>query len=242
MPVTYNHFDLSSNEFRDALALRYGKTLIGAPSNCDGCGNAFSLIHSLDCKKGGLVTIRHNEIRDTVGDLANLVWRDVRREPIVRQANESAGIQGLVADLGVRGVWQPQEEALFDVRVIDTDAPSYAARPVSSILASAETCKKNKYQAACEERRASFTPLVMSVDGILAKEANVFITRLADRLSAKWQKSYAETVGWVRTRLTFAIIRATGVCIRGSRTKWRTLGIDDGASLSLASQMKFKSF
>ena len=28
-------------------------------------------------------------------------------------------------DLGIRGVWQPQVEALLDIRVIDTDAPSY---------------------------------------------------------------------------------------------------------------------
>ena len=31
----------------------------------------------------------------------------------------------LVADLVVQGVWQPQTQALFDVRVIYTDAPSH---------------------------------------------------------------------------------------------------------------------
>lgn len=239
LPISRNHFDLSSYQFRDALSIRYGRSIIGAPTHCDGCGDHFSLTHALDCKKGGLVTVRHNEIRDALGDMANLVWKDVKREPIVREASEATPC--LIADLGVRGVWQPQEEALFDVRVVDTDAPSYAARSVTSILASGEAAKKTKYHNACALRRAAFTPLVMSVDGILAQEATVFLKRLADRLSAKWEKSYGETMGWARTRLSFAIIRATNVCIRGCRTKWRSLGIDDSVSLSLASQAKFQS-
>ena len=27
--------------------------------------------------------------------------------------------------MGIRGTWQPQVEALFDIKVIDTDAPSH---------------------------------------------------------------------------------------------------------------------
>ena len=44
-----------------------------------------------------------------------------------------------MADLSVRGVWQPQTEALF---VVDTDAQSYASRSVNAVLASAERQKK----------------------------------------------------------------------------------------------------
>ncbi len=69
-----------------------------------------------------MVLLRHNEIRDALGDLAGLVRRDIKREPFVREANVAEGIPALVADLGVRGVWQHQADALFDIRVIDTDA------------------------------------------------------------------------------------------------------------------------
>ena len=41
---------------------------------CDDCGAPFSVVHSLDCCFGGLVTRRHNEVRDAFGDLASLVW------------------------------------------------------------------------------------------------------------------------------------------------------------------------
>ena len=41
-------------------------------------------------------------------------------------------------DLGVRGGWQPQAQALFDVRVIDTNAPSGVQRSVAAVLSSAK--------------------------------------------------------------------------------------------------------
>ncbi len=34
---------------------------------------------------------RHNEVRDALGDLANLVCNRVHREPIVREADYSTG-------------------------------------------------------------------------------------------------------------------------------------------------------
>ena len=57
------------------------------PSSCDGCGSAFSLSHALDCRKGGLVTQRHNEVQDALGDLAALAHKDVICEPVVREGN-----------------------------------------------------------------------------------------------------------------------------------------------------------
>ena len=82
------------------------------------------------------------------------------REPVVREADEIRGVSALVADLGVRGVWQPQTEALFDVRVIDTDAQSYAHRTVSAVLSTAEKEKKRKYTHAAQARHASFSRFV----------------------------------------------------------------------------------
>ena len=73
----------------------------------------------------------------------------------------------MVADLSIRGVWQSQTVALFDVRVIDTDASSYLHRDVATILSSVEEEKKRKYNDAPEARRASFTPLVVSIGGVL---------------------------------------------------------------------------
>jgi hypothetical protein len=234
MPIARHQFDLSAVEFRDALAIRYGRPLLRMPAVCDGCGAPFDLVHALDCKKGGLITQRHNEVRDALGDIAAMAYNEVVKEPIVREADEARGITALFADLGVRGVWQPQSEALFDVRVVDTDAQSYVQRSVSAVLATAEREKKRKYTQATEARHASFSPFVLSVDGFLAREARFVVRRFADRLAIKWGKSYSEVMGWMKTRLSFAILRATNRCVRGSRTKWRTgLGMEDGAGLAM---------
>ena len=142
------------------------------PANCDGCGAATSLEHALDCKKGGLVTQRLNEVRDVIGDLASVVFKEVVKEPVVQETNDAEGVPSLIADLSIRGVWQPQTVALLDVRVTDTDAPSYSQRVVSAILSSAEEAKKMKYSEAAALCRASFTPFVVSVDGVLGREAS----------------------------------------------------------------------
>ena len=114
-----HHFNLPAQQFRDALTLRY-KNLC-----CVRCGAPFDLSHALVCRKSGLVTHRHNEICDTFGDLSSLAWSQVIREPMVKKANLLSRSSILVAERFVRGVWVPQSKALFDIRIIYTDARSY---------------------------------------------------------------------------------------------------------------------
>ena len=231
LPLARCQFDLSAQEFRDGLALRYRKPLLSLPSVCDGCGAPFSVEHSLDCRFGGLVTCRHNEFRDAFGDLASLVWSPVIKEPIV--CDGSAGADTLITGLCVHGIWEPQTEALFDIRVVDTDAWSYLARSACDVLCSAEGEKKCKYLQACQNQCATFTLLCVSIDGMLGSEAEFFVKRLSDFLAARWERPYSVVMGWVRARLSFAIYRAALLCACGSRTKWRSLGIVDGASLPI---------
>jgi hypothetical protein len=61
----------------------------------------------------------------------------------------------LVANLSVRGVWQPQVPALFDIRVVDSDAPSYLNKSPEGVLKIAEREKKLKYGKACEDCHAN---------------------------------------------------------------------------------------
>ena len=53
------------------------------PSSCDGCSSGFSLFHTLDCCKVGMVTQHHNKVREALGDLVALAYRNVIGEPIV---------------------------------------------------------------------------------------------------------------------------------------------------------------
>ena len=235
LPVVRHNFDMSATEFRDALAICYRKPLLNVPSDCDGCGATLSLSHTLSCHKGGLVIQRHNEIRDAFGDLAAFVWNQVRREPVVREPDSSCSSLVLVADLAVREVWSPQVDVLLDIHVTDTDTSSYVDQAPLAILRRAEAEKKDKYLKACEERRALFTRLCVTVDSMLGPEASRFVKHLSERLSYKWERNYSTVVSWVRTRITFAIIRASVLCLRGSRTKWQSMEMADGSPLLLMS-------
>ena len=78
--------------------------------------------------------------------MAAQVWSQVVHEPIVKlkEADSKADGPGLKADLGIRGVWTPQVEALFDIKVIDTDALSHLHRTPESILDSARGSRKEE--------------------------------------------------------------------------------------------------
>ena len=68
---------------------------------------------------------------------------------------------------------------------------------------------------------------------MFSSEAEFFVKRTGDFLAAKWERPYTVVMGWVRARLSFAILWTALLCVRGSRTKWRSLGIVDGVSLPI---------
>ena len=169
--------------------------------------------------------------------MAALVWPQVIREPVVREGDPASDDPGLRLDLGIRGVWQPQVEALFDICVIDTDAPSYRRRSPVSILDSGAVEKKRVYRSAVEDRRGNFTPFVLSVDGLLQREASHFVKHQSANLASRWEKPLSDVLTYVCSRLLFASVRSASMCLRGSRIKWRSgLGFDDGAPLQFVIQ------
>eukprot|EP01025_Chloroclados_australasicus_P069986 TRINITY_DN9994_c0_g2_i4.p3 TRINITY_DN9994_c0_g2~~TRINITY_DN9994_c0_g2_i4.p3 ORF type:complete len:267 (-),score=14.02 TRINITY_DN9994_c0_g2_i4:178-978(-) len=182
LPIKRDNFDLSAYQFRDALALRYGKQPCNLPSECDGCGQPFDVQHGLDCRTGGLVIQRHNEVRDVLGSVTNLAYKQVLKEPIIREAIPEQNQQKLIADLAIRGFWQPQIQALFDIRVVDCDVVSYQRTDPIQILKRAEKEKIQKYRTACDERNCHFTPLVLSTDGAFASDTSLFVN--------SWHVSY----------------------------------------------------
>ena len=184
MPSEKNDTVLSAQEFRDGLALCYNKPLLALPGVCDGCGKSFSLDHGLNCPNGGNIIRRHNEVRDVAGQLASMACSHVTPEPDVpEQGTGPSDGGGLVCDLAVRGVWNPQTQVMFDFKIVNTDAYSYVNRPVRAVLESAAAMKRSKHKEACADRRADFTPFVCSTDGAIHREGQHFLKRLAARLA-----------------------------------------------------------
>ena len=142
LPLAKEHFDLSKYEFCDSLSLRYAKPLLDLPPDCDGCGLPFTVNHALDCKKGGLVVQRHNEVCDVISHLSAMAWNQVVKEPVTRDSSDSGSNDNLRGDIAVRGVWQSQTVSALGVMVLDKDASSYRAITPQTVLSNAEKNKK----------------------------------------------------------------------------------------------------
>ncbi|KAL5481503.1 hypothetical protein EMCRGX_G021677 [Ephydatia muelleri] len=136
----------------------------------------------LDCKKGGHVTQRHNEVRDALGDLAAIAYKDVVREPIVQDADDANGRPTLIADLSIRGVWQPQTVALLDVRVIDTNAQSYASHTATL-----------EHVSSAQGRAALFTTLLRQASASGAGVLGAKIQSLENMLGSTPERGHAFT-------------------------------------------------
>ena len=173
--------------------------------------------------------------RDWPTCIDGILYSHVTSEPVVHEASTAGGEHdqgGLVCDLAVRGVWHPQTEALFDFRVCNADAQSYANRLVTAVLDSLAQAK-TKHAQTCRQRRADFMPIIVTTDGVIQREGQHFLKRLASRLPSKWSKKYSTTMSFVRTQLSLAILRATGHCLCGARKKMLPIRFEDGAAMSL---------
>ena len=60
--------------------------------------------------------------------------------------------------------------------------------------------------------------LVFTTTGGMGREASAFYRRLADPMAAKNNSTYSTTMAWMRCVLSFSLLRAAVMCIRGSRS------------------------
>ena len=71
VPHRLNVTELSQEEFRDNICLRYGLVTPDIPATCNGFGKKFSIENALSCPKGGIVMDRHDETAKELGALGS---------------------------------------------------------------------------------------------------------------------------------------------------------------------------
>ena len=105
----------------------------------DGCGVAFEIYHALECKKGGLITVRHNKIYDGVADRSSKYFTPtyVRDDPKIYtgralwggndklKKSSSKEEQDMNEDLLTIYLWTKGTDSIHDMRVVNTDTTSY---------------------------------------------------------------------------------------------------------------------
>jgi hypothetical protein len=98
--------------------------------------------------------------------IAGVQYNQVQEEVVVKERStvqvadgSQTIINGLRADLTIRGLWEPQEVAFLDVRVVDSDAASFVSQPAMHALTSAEDEKIHKYHDALNPSADPSLPL-----------------------------------------------------------------------------------
>ena len=226
LPLREHDFYLNKQTFWDAIHLRYGIPLPRLPTTCV-CDKAFNIEHALNCMRGGFIGVRHNEVRDFTADLLSEVCNDVAVEPMLtpltgekftyKTANKDKNAR---LDVSAQGVWVKGSKAFFDIRVFNRLAQTYSAQTLKAAHRLNENSKKREYgERVLNVEHGSFTPLVFSCLGGMSPECANFYNRLADKISEKRNIETSKGRSWVRTKLSFCLLRTTQLCIRGSRTR-----------------------
>ena len=226
LPLKAHNFYLNKQTFWDTIYLRFGIPIPRLPTNCV-CGLKFSIEHALTCKKGGFISIRHNDLRDFTAEILDEIHNDVSIEPLLipltgenfKYKSAKTEVHARL-DLAARGVFIKGNRAFFDLRVFNPLAPFYGKMSLAAAHSSNENSKKREYnERVLQVEHGSFTPLVFSCLGGMSVECSNFYNRISDRLAEKRNIEPSRAKSWLRTKLNFCLLRTTNMCIRGSRTK-----------------------
>ena len=246
LPNRWTGTELTLDEFRDGLYLRLGWTPPRMPEECDGCHGVFDVDHALTCRHGGLIVRRHNDLKREFGEMCSHALQPsaVSDESLIYTGRNTGnrrvnGVTEVVAeergDIGVYGFWSRNRTTIMDVRVTHAECPTQRGKPHRTILRSHEKEKKTKYEAKCAERRCDFSPLCFTADGCAGPETEAATKQLAALLAKKWDRTYSDVCGFVKARLSIALVRTASMCIRGERKTYAStrMGPVDGMAMHL---------
>ena len=75
--------------------------------------------------------------------------------------------------------------------------------------------------------KPSFTPLIFTTTGGMGPECERLNKRLAEMIALKQREQYSQVMAHIRTRLWFALLKATLVAVRGIRGRRSVAAEDD---------------
>ena len=105
-------------------------------------------------------------------------------------------------------------------KVVSPYSRSYSSMTTASLFRMAENSKIREYAERIRDvEHGDFNPLVFTTAGGMAPQCQVVVKKLAAVLSDKQGISKSVVTGWLRCRLSFALLRTTLLCVRGTRAR-----------------------
>ena len=123
------------------------------------------------------------------------------------------------ADIAARGFWLKYEMAFFDVKVFNPFAKTYLNQKLETVFKLCESAKKREYgDRIVTVEHGSFTPIVMSAYGGFGTETSRYIANVIDKVAEKRDLHRSFVANYIRTKLSFHLVKSQVLCIRGSRS------------------------
>ena len=84
-----------------------------------------------------------------------------------------------------------------------------------------------------EVEHGTFTPLIFTTTGVMDHECSVYHKALAEKIAVKQHERYDDVMRYLRIKFSYLALKATLLCLRGSRTVKRVWEIRSDFNLAL---------
>ena len=122
-------------------------------------------------------------------------------------------------DIKSRGFWVRGQQAFFDVGVSDPNANQYLNKALPQCYIQNEKEEERQYnERVLEIDHGSFTPFVFPIYGGMGRKSRAFYNRLAKKIAEKRELHQSVVINWIRTKISFALLKSALLCLRGSRS------------------------
>ena len=104
--------------------------------------------------------------------------------------------------------------AFFDIRVFNPFAKSHLKKSLDAVFRSNEKSKKQAYNnRVIQIEHGTFTPVVMSSFGGFGKETSRFVSKLVQKMAEKKDIEASQVANYIRTKVSFELVRSQVNCI-----------------------------
>ena len=168
----------------------------------------------------------------------NEVCHDVEIEPKLQPLQGESFVNNSTTtedearlDIKANGLWGSRfSRNFFDLKIFNPHAKT-SRKLHKDAYKHHETLKNSKYQRRIlNVEQSNFCPLIFGCTGGSAPTARRTMQRLAEKLSDKRQESYPESINYIKTKISFALLRSSIICISGCRSLRKNQFIDNSLS------------
>jgi len=131
---------------------------------------------------------------------------DISGKKLSRGSNKA---QDARLHIHARGFWEQQRSAFFDARVCHPNSEAYKDLEPQQFYRTHDNKEKRLYsRRVLRIEHGAFTPLVFTTTGGMGKGCLRYHSRLVELIAIKKGEQYAKTMSWIRSRISFALLRS----------------------------------